>query len=544
MKCTQCNSQFEQLPKEVEIYKHFDAVLPTTCPDCRHRRQLIFRNERNIFYNTSAMTGKTVISMIPPTSKFKVIDQDEWWSDRFDASIYARDFDFNRTFFDQFADLQKDVPRWARLFVNCENSEFTNNSAEVKDCYLTFSSYNSEKLYYCIRVFRSLECVDCMNVKDSQYCSQCMDCQKCYNTHYSQSSEGCNDSYFLYDCKNCRDCILCAQLRGQKYCILNKQYSEKEYMKFKEEFIKNLGSNKKEQEQKLEELKKTLYFKNLRMRNSENSLGDFINDSKNIQNGFYIVDCEDCINVRDCTKLKDCYDNLANEKSELCLEVDTAYEVYNSKFCNLTVTCADSSYLDQCFKLSECFGCVGMKSDHNLILNKKYEKEEYKKMLKLIREHMIKTGEWGHPFPARLTTFPYNITVAHEYYPLTKEEALRQGYYWNDEEKDARHFGKEYEIPSDIKEIDESICDKILTCEDTGKHYKIIPQEFKFYKTFSLPIPRNTPHQRYKKLLSLQPPKKLIDIVCSVCGKPIKTVYPKEKGYKIVCEKCYLKEVY
>ncbi|MFA4814753.1 MAG: hypothetical protein WC924_04565 [Candidatus Gracilibacteria bacterium] len=544
MQCTQCGSPFEQLPKEIEVYKNFDAVLPDNCPECRHRRHLIFRNERNIFYNTSAGTGKIVISMIPPTSKFKVIDQDEWWADSFDASIYAREFDFNRPFFDQFADLQKEVPRWARLFVNCENSEFTNNSAEVKDCYLTFSSYDSEKLFYCIRVFRSLSCVDCMNVEDSQYCSQCMDCQKCYNLHYSQSSKSCSDSYFLYDCKNCKDCILCGQLSGQSYCILNKQYSEKEYKKFKDEFLKTLSGNKKEQEQKLEALKRTLFLKNLRMINTENSLGDFVNDSKNIYNGFYVVDCEDCINIQDCTKLKDCYDNLANEKSELCLEVDTAYEVYNSKFCTLTVNCTDSAYLDQCSKLEESFGCVGMKSGQNLILNKKYSKEEYEKMLKRIREHMMKTGEWGHPFPAKLTTFPYNTTVAYEYYPLTKEEALRQGYSWDEEEKEAKHFGKEYEIPGDIKDVDETICEQILTCEETGGQYKVIPQELKFYKTFSLPIPRNMPYQRYKKLLSLQPPKKLINTVCAVCSKTIKTVYPKEKGYKIACEKCYLEKIY
>ena len=531
MQCTKCDQQFEQSKKEVEVYKKFDAELPTICPDCRHHRHLIFRNERNIFYNTSHVTGKKIVSMIPPTSPFRVIDQDEWWSDKFDASIYARDYDFNKPFFEQFKDLQKEVPRWARLFVNCENSEFTNNSAEVKDCYLTFSSYESENLYYCTRVFKSNTCIDCMNIKESEYCSRCMDCQKCYNVHYSQSSEGCSDSYFLYDCRNCQNCILSAQLRNKEYCILNKQYEKNEYEKHKKEFLKNLARNKRKIEGEFKELKKTLFYKNLRLINTENSLGDFITGSKGITNGFYVVDCEDCFNVRDCSKCKDCYDNLANEESELCLEVDTSYELYNSKFCTYGVSLRDVTYCEQCFKLEDCFGCIGMKQEKNLILNKKYTKEEYGKMMKRIKEHMLKT-------------WPYNITTAYGYYPLTKEEALGKGYMWHEEQQEAKHFGKKYEIPIDINDVDESICDKILVCEKTGKNYKVIPQEFKFYKTFNLPIPRISPDQRYKDLLALQPPKKLRDTTCHTCKIPIKTVYPEESGYKVVCEKCYLEKVY
>jgi len=545
MKCNQCNAEFEQSPKEIEVYKRFDAALPTTCPDCRHHRHLIFRNERNIFYNTSCTTGKKIVSMIPPTSPFKVIDQDEWWDDKFDASIYARDYDFDKPFFEQYKELQKEVPRWARLFVNCQNSEFTNNSAEVKDCYLTFSSYESENLYYCARAFKSNTCVDCMNIKNSQYSSQCMDCQRCYNVHYSQSSEGCRDSYFLYDCRGCRNCILSAQLRNKEYCILNKQYTKEEYEKYKEDFLKNLAETKPKIEEEFEKLKKTLFHKNMRLTNTEKSVGDFINDSKGITNGFYIVDCEDCFNVRDCSKCKDCYDNLANEKSELCLEIDTSYELYNSKFCTYVVTVRDVTYCEQCFKLEHCFGCVGMKQEKYLILNKKYTKEEYEKMMPRIKEHMQKTGEWGKPFPPQLTTWAYNITVASEYYPLTKEQALAQGYIWHDEEEEtAPSANEKYTIPADINDVDESICSQTLTCEKTGKNYRIIPQELKFYKTFKIPIPRISPDQRYKELLALQPPKKLRDENCNLCKTQVKTVYPEDSGYKIVCEKCYLEKVY
>jgi hypothetical protein len=185
-----------------------------------------------------------------------------------------------------------------------------------------------------------------------------------------------------------------------------------------------------------------------------------------------------------------------------------------------------------------------MKNGKNLILNKKYSEKEYGEMMEKIKKHMLITSEWGKPFPATLTPWPYNITAASEYYPLTKEQALGEGFMWNEDTQEAKHFAQEYKIPDNMDGIDQSVCNKILICEKTGRNYKIIPQEFKFYKTFSLPLPRVCPDQRYKELLSLQPPKKLRGTNCYLCNVEIQTVYPEKWGYKVICEKCYLKDMY
>ena len=543
MNCTDCGESFNLVPAEREAYQNFDAQLPVVCCECRHKRHLIFRNERRLFVNKSHISGKQIISTYPASSPFKIIDKNEWWDDSFDASRYGRDFDFNRPFFEQFKELQNDVPRWARMYVNCQNSDYTNNSAEIKDSYLTFSSYGSENLYYCMRVMRCNTCIDCLNVRDSEYLSQCVECKKCYNIHYSQLAEGCRDSYFLYDCRNCNNCIMCAQVRGKEYMILNKQYSKEDFEKEKTRFLEMLCSDRETLNQRFEELKKSLSHKNLRIINSENCTGDYINDSKNVENGFYVTESEDCINVYDCYKDKNCYDNMANEESELCLECDTAYELYNAKFCSYTVTGSDLAYCDQCINVKECFGCVGLHQAENMILNKKYEKVEYDEMLVKIKKHMSEQGEWGIAFPSTLSSYPYNITVAHEYFPLSKQEVLEQGYMWHDEEETLK-TDKKYDIPENIDDVDDSICDKVLTCEKSGKLYKIIPQELKFYRIFKIPVPRISPDERYKELLNLQPPKKLISLRCSDCEEGIDTVYPESSDRKIVCDKCYLKKVY
>jgi len=36
--------------------------------------------------------------------------------------------------------------------------------------------------------------------------------------------------------------------------------------------------------------------------------------------------------------------------------------------------------------------------------------------------------------PSELSPFCYNETIAQEYFPLTKEQAIKQGYKWKDKE--------------------------------------------------------------------------------------------------------------
>lgn len=335
-----------------------------------------------------------------------------------------------------------------------------------------------------------------------------------------------------------------AQVRNEEYMIRGKRYSKEQYETEKTKFLKEFAKNPDAVKKEFREMLKNTYHKNLNMIKSENCEGDFINDSKNIINGFYMIDSEDCMNVYDSSGLKDCYDNSYNEKSELCVEIDTSYNLYNSKFCTYTITLRDCAYCDQCDHLVECFGCIGLKRQQNRILNKQYSEKEYKAMMEKIKAHMQGTGEFGKPFPENLSPFPYNITMGQDISPLSKTEALDKGFMWYEDEKEATYVGRDAKIPVDIAQIDESICDQILVCEKTGKNYKIIPQEFKFYKKLGIPIPRTSPDQRYKEMQELQPAKSLVETKCHICGESIKTVYAKESGYKVLCEKCYMKEVY
>ena len=78
-----------------------------------------------------------------------------------------------------------------------------------------------------------------------------------------------------------------------------------------------------------------------------------------------------------------------------------------------------------------------------------------------IKEHMIKTGEWGEFPPLALSPFAYNESVAHEYFPLAESEAKKRGLRWRDK-------------------------------KDSSKKFVIQPAEKKFYEKMGLPEPTNS----------------------------------------------------
>lgn len=157
--------------------------------------------------------------------------------------------------------------------------------------------------------------------------------------------------------------------------------------------------------------------------------------------------------------------------------------------------------------------------------------------------YMHETGEWGEFFPIALSPFSYNETVAQEYFPLTKEEALERGYKWRDDTNtspDSQRV-RTVKLQDNIKDIPDSILDQVLTCESSGKPYKIQKAELKFYKKMNLPIPRFHPDIRHKKRLEFRNPRKLWTRTCDACKKEIQTTYAPGRPEKILCEECYLK---
>ncbi len=280
------------------------------------------------------------------------------------------------------------------------------------------------------------------------------------------------------------------------------------------------------------------------MPNLENVSGNYVFQSKNTKNSYFTDRAEDCAYCMQVVDLKDCYDNNYTEENELCYEYLGAYQnvrLLFSKFCNKV---SESAYCNSCFNSHHLFGCDGIRNSSYCIFNKQYTKEEYEALVPKIIEHMTKTAEWGEFFPVVSSPFAYNETVASEYFPLSKEEALQDSYRWKEDDESNTYQGPVTQFPENIEEVGDDILQKILTCEASGKLYKLIPQELEFYRRMKLPIPKRAPNERHKDRLAMRNPQTLWPRTCEGCHVAIESSYAPERPEKVYCDACYLKMVY
>lgn len=543
--CKQCNTGYEITEADLLVLKKFEVPEPQMCPDCRMQRRIAFRNEMNFHKTTCDLTGKSILTNIMPGRAYKVYDSEAWFSDKWDPLTYGRDYDFNRPFFEQYADLVKKVPHINLSNSNVENSEYCNHSVYAKDCYLTARIAHSEKIYYSYLPINSYQCFDCYFVRKTEEAYQVLDSSDCNQVTFSQRLKSCRNVHFSFDLIGCEDCFGCYGLRHKQYYFFNKKLSKEEYFATLEKL--NLGSHSFVQKIRQRFYDEEVLKRGLRaavIENSENAVGNYIYDSRNVHMGFDVDGSEDVRYGWGIHESKDNYDMYATYFAEEGYNTVAVFESQKIKCCYITYKgCYDLEYCMECFNNTKnCFGSVGLKHKEYCILNKQYSESEYKDLKAKIIEHMRGTGEYGEYFPMSLAPFAYNESVAGEYFPLTKKEIEAKGL--NYFERGADEGVAPYDIPDDIKDVQDDILEAVLICEKTGRPYKVIPQELKFLRQYNIPIPRISPYQRHIERIGLRAPRTLWDRQCAKCQTDIKTSYSPDRPEIVYCEPCYLKEVY
>lgn len=508
------------------------------------KNRLCFRNERSLYNRKCDATGNPIVSIYSPDKPFKIYQSDYWYGDKWNPLDYEQEFDFSRPFFEQFAELQLKVPRLALSNAKGENSEYCNMTYGNKNCYLYFGGDFNEDCMYGTLSMRNYLCFDLDYSNDNNLCYELSDCNKCYGCQFIYDSKNCTDCYFISDCSDCNDCILCTNLVQKSYCIDNKQYSREEYLNKKNELIDGSYLKLEKLFEKFIKLRSDRFVKFSHIVNCQNSRGDYIVNSKNCDNCFDVIDCENLENVIYAYKAKDCFDcSLLGEDSELCTNCISAIKSYNIKFSYFASDSADIEYSKYIFNSKNIFGCIGLKHNNFCILNKQYSESDFKTMRERIIKHMKKTGEWGLFFPKKLSDFAYNESSAFHYFPLSKEEAIKQGFNWKDEENKTP-LSPTIKIPDNILEVNNNIINEILQCDECKKNYKILPYELAFYKKTNIPIPHYCADCRHKKRSNLRNPRNLWTRKCQNCSTKLESSYSPNKPEKILCEKCYLEKFY
>ncbi|HAE36553.1 TPA: hypothetical protein DEP30_02165 [Candidatus Nomurabacteria bacterium] len=558
--CQNCKEDFIIEPDDFNFYEKIKVPAPTFCPECRAQRRFSWRNDSSLYSRVCGLCDKKLITIYSIESEINAFCNKCWWSDKWDPTDYSVDYNFSKSFFEQFDTLVKKVPHMAMVNdngVGSVNSEYTHDFSFSKNCYMVFCAWNIENAMYSYYLIAGKNISDSLNVMvNNEWIYESIQPENCYQIKYSHFAVNCIDSSFIFDCRNCSDCFMCSGVRNKKYCFKNEQYTKDEYEKILKEYrldtFSGVEKAKKEYDQFI--LKTPRRFAHII--HSNNCTGDLIINGKNSLDCFNVQAPENCRFVVNSDTSSESYDLLASGKNSECYEGVTSDHSNRNLFGVFSWKSQNIEYTQHCHSSKNLFGCVGLRNKQYCIFNKQYTKEEYEELVPKIKKQMndipyiTKKGiiyKYGEFYPSELSPFGYNETLAQERFPLSKDEILDKGYVFQDNVQ--KTINKETIIPKDLPEsifdIDNSITNEVLKCIDCGRNYKITEDELTFYKKMQIPIPRRCFYCRHANRIKRRNPYKLWHRKCMKpdCTNEFETSYSPERPEIVYCEKCYQNEV-
>ncbi len=550
--CKNCQQNFTIEPEDFAFYERINVPPPTWCWECRFMRRIAARPSRTLYKDNCDLCKKEVVSEFHPESPFPVYCTPCWYSDNWDALSYGQEYDFSKPFFEQFRKLQNVVPREATRMKNSPGSRYCQATDNCKNCYMLAGGYYSEDCLYGSPIF-SRTSVDCDFVLNATNCYESVRSSNIFKTHFSWYADDCLDSTFLFDCKGCTSCFGCVNIRGQQYRIFNKQYTKDEYHREMEYW--DLGSYARFQEaqQRFRELYLSVPHRAVISVNVVDVVGNDLHNTKNCNVCFATVDgVENCRFVyAGGLLLKDSYDvTSGGDKSQLLYDTVSVIGCESLKFCNGASQSRRVEYSERSWDCVDVFGSVNLRHKKYCILNKQYSKEEYKNVLAKIVEKMKVDGEYGEFFPPAMSIYPYNLSWASEFYPLSKDQIQKASLFWYERKKpDYVIDVTQDKIPDHVRDADKSFAQKVIECGHRGtcNHqcttaFRVIPEELEFLQQQSIALPRLCPNCRFFERYANKYFFHLYHRKCANCPNEFETTYAPDRPEIIYCDACYKAE--
>jgi len=134
--CQNCKQDFIIEPDDFSFYKKMEVPPLVNCPDCRFKIRALWRNEMSLYSRKCAKTGKAILTNYSPKSLYTVVSQEYYNSDNWDAKNFAKEYNFENSFFKQLKELFLSVPKpttFASLTDGQNiNSEYSNYASGLK----------------------------------------------------------------------------------------------------------------------------------------------------------------------------------------------------------------------------------------------------------------------------------------------------------------------------------------------------------------------------------------------------------------------------
>ncbi|MEK7583584.1 MAG: hypothetical protein AAB483_04255 [Patescibacteria group bacterium] len=543
--CANCHRAFHIYADDRLFLEQMKLPDPTFCSECRLQRRLAFRNERSLYKRACDLCKQEIISMFSPHRDYTVYCPSCFHSDRWDPLEYGREYDWDRPFFEQWLSLHRTIPHLSLLQENVVESPWINYETDAKHCYLNVGGAQNEDSAYNQYALKSRDSFDNYWLMQGDYCYESILCERGYKVWFSTLCHDSRETYFSYDCRNCSNIIGCTGLRNQQYVIFNNQVSKEEF----EQYLVKYAFSSHENIQKLKhEVAKFRHGQPQRAMFIERSVyssGNFLKDSKQCFQCVATEKTEDARYGMFLLEVRDAMDTTSVWEGEKLYEFMGGAQQLSKVFFSTGILRGGRNieYSDMLFNCSNCFGCVNLKNQKYCILNKQYSRDEYDEEISKIKFHMSKTPyidtkgimyKYGEFFPPELSPFEYHETVANEYFPLEEQVVPRS----------SLHQISDYQIPDDIRNVDDDILEKVLQCEISKKPYRITPMELAFYRRFGLPIPRRAPFERHhQRLAFINNHRHLYNAKCFSCNTEIHSAFLPSEFPHVLCEPCYLKKI-
>lgn len=550
--CKKCGKVFKIEAGDINFFRMLRVPPPALCPLCRRIRRFgLLMRVPKFFKKKCSAPGheEEIVTVFPPSSPHKVYDFSFYQSDEWDGGSYGRDINASRPFFEQFKELFFDTPH-----ISLEHDpmgvgvEYTLGGRGGKNNYYSSAAYGSEECMYVNDARFSKNIVDSSAIFNSEFCYEAVTTAYSNKGIYLINCSHCIDCAFLFDCKNCTSCFLSSNLRNASYVFQNQQLTKEEYQKR----MKDIDLGERDVFEKMirefDTVSENALRRSIQSVNCVDTIGDSNMECKDCYFVFRSQSSEHCRYSENTLKAKDIYGvtNTVGERtyeSVTCLPSNIWFSIY----------ARDSTFVEYCAEVRNCnycFGCVSIRGKQFYIMNKPYTEEEYWNKVDELKTAMLARGEYGEFFDLSMGLMPYQSSSGGYYFPMTEEEMKQRGipFYPEPESRfpeGVRILDARKEVPGNIKDVTDEVLKHAIRCETSGKAFRITPSELQFYRRMGIPIPTKHPWQRMIERRDREFPFALYEFSCPRCKETSLSVYTQEeqKKYRILCEKCYLKEV-
>lgn len=556
--CQACRSAFSITPGERTHYQRFAVPDPTLCPACRSQQRLAHRNETMLYADQCDLCKKSIISQYSPDKSLTVYCRDCWWSDRWDPQTYGREFDFNRPFFEQWSEFIRQVPLINLLDMKSENSDYTNCVSNNKNCYLVFTSDFNENCLYSNWLEHCRDSMDSFKLNNSEQAYRCFFGDRLYHSQYLIKCFSAAESAFCYDCRNIQNCTLSWNLRNKQYCLLNQQYTKEEYETKVRELHLETRAGRTQALAQFNQLFKDQaihHFRN-QLGRIEQASGDYFRDVNNCTACFDVDEADNCYYVSNSIGLKDSSDcEYAGLGEDGYLNVET-FPMPKHSMC--TFGCYggnDIFYSHSVMNSKYVLASAGLKKGEYIIFNKKYTPADYEQLTQRIREHMIKTGEWGQYFPIKYSLFAYNETNAQHWYPLMPAQVTERGWAWREPDVlTSQDIILPEQLSDTIKDVPDDIVKMAIQCATCQRPFRVVAAELNYYRAQQIPLPQQCYQCRYAARRAWHNSRTLERRQCDClniehghngrCTTTFQTTFSAGQVKQVYCDDCYQQQIY